>query len=166
MSDSGSEFGDDDEKDIVKEAKQDYSEKKQAHSELLDSLVEEEGSPYVEVEVDLAGESVPFAGRAGGSLIELIGRVGKLLNDPRMQTDRGPQVSEGEMMETMSELTGGIDGVVDALGELCQDEDMGTEWFRELYRRDMVAFLSVAEKVHTAVQKEQEQVMASFPREQ
>ena len=163
MSDSGFEFGDDgDEPDIVKEAKEDYSEKKQAHSELLDSLVEQEGSPYVEVEVDLAGESVPFAGRAGGSLIELIGRVGKLLNDPRMQTDRGPQVSEGEVMETMSELTGGIDGVVDALGELCQDEDMDTEWFRELYRRDIVAFLSVAEKVHTAIQQEQEKSMKSF----
>ena len=164
MSDSGFELGEDsdDEKDIVAEAKQDYSEKKQAHSELLDSLVEEEGSPYVEVEVDLAGESVPFAGRAGGSLIELIGRVGKLLNDPRMQTDRGPQVSEGEMMETMSELTGGIDGVVDALGELCQDEGMDTEWFRELYRRDIVAFLSVAEKVHTAIQQEQEKSMKSF----
>ena len=148
--------------EILEETKETYNQEKKAHSELLDSLVEEEGSPFVEVEVDLAGESVPFAGRAGGSLIELIGRVGNLLNDPRMQTDRGPQVSEGEMMETMSELTGGIDGVVDALGELCQDEDMDTEWFRELYRRDMVAFLSVAEKVHTAIQQEQEKSMKSF----
>ena len=166
MSDSSFEFGEDsdDEKDIVAEAKEDYSEQKQAHRELLDSLVEEHGSPYVEVEVDLGvGEPIPFAGRAGGSLIELIGRVGRLLNDPRMQTDRGPQVSEEEIMQTMSELTGGIDGVVDALGELCEDEDMDKEWFRDLYRQDMVAFLTVAQEVHTAIQEKQQEQQKSFP---
>jgi len=153
-------------KDIVEEAKEGYQEAKQSHEELKNALVEEHGSPYVEVEVDLGtGEEIPFSGRAGGSLIELIGQVSRLLNDPRMQRNngRGPQADENEIMELIADLTGGVDGVCGALGDLCDESDMGAEWFKDLYRTDLMAFLKTAQKVYTQIQEAQNDKVQSFP---
>jgi len=149
--------------DILEEAQEDYQDKQRQSNELKNALVEEHGSPFVETDVDLeTGDPVPISGRAGGSLIELIGKVSKILNDPRIQGDEHRPEDAEKIMSEIAELAGGIDGVIDALAELCDDETMDTEFFRDLYRTDLVTFLTVAQKVYQAIQEEQEEASKSF----
>jgi len=149
--------------DILEDAQSDYQNKQQQANELKQALVEEHGSPYVETEVDLGlGEPIPVSGRAGGSLIELIGKVSKILNDPRIQGDEHRPNDVQEIMGQIEELVGGMDGVVDALAELCDDETMDEDFFQDLYRADLVTFLTVAQEIYQAIQSEQEKSAKSF----
>jgi len=153
----------DDSSDILEDAKSDYQDKQQQANELKEALVEEHGSPYVETDVELGlGEPVAVSGRAGGSLIELIGKVSKILNDPRIQGDEHRPNDTQEIMGEIEDLVGGMDGVTEALAELCDDETMNEEFFRDVYRTDLVTFLTVAQKVYEAIQSEQEESAKSF----
>jgi len=149
--------------DILEEAQSDYQDKQQQAQELKNALVEEHGSPFVETEVDLGiGEPVPISGRAGGSLIELIGKVSKILNDPRIQGDEHRDADAEAVLNEIAELAGGIDGVVTALAELCDDTMLDEEFFRDLYRTDLVTFLTVAKRLYQAIQEAQEAQAKSF----
>lgn len=147
--------------DILEEAQEDYQDKQQQAQELKNALVEEHGSPFVETEVDLdIGEPVAISGRAGGGLIELLGKVSKILNDPAVQN--GDSNPDDDAIEKLGELSGGIDGVIEAMAELYDDPTYDEAFFRDLYRTDIVTFLAVAERTYTAIQKAQGRMSKSF----
>lgn len=142
------EFGDEGEKDIVKEAKQDYSEKKQAHEDLKAKLVEEHGSA-TEV-VDLGnGVTVTVDSSPGIQTVRELKQLSQKVDNVE---------DEDEMIDNMREWC-------DGLAMLIEDDEWTGEFLYDLADTDIQAFSAVVEELIEVIAPEDfdEDVMESFP---